>query len=260
MTASGRFFACRSGMLPFVGEAGNPRMKQVLLLKVGRTFEHIAARRGDYDAWFGAKLSAPDVSVDVVHIDRGEALPKHFEYTGLVVTGSFAMVTDREPWSEATAEYLRGAVERGITTLGVCYGHQLLAHAFGGQVENNPRGRHAGTISAQLTQAAASDRLFQGLGPHLRVQVSHLQSVTKLPSEATVLGQCEKDPHHAFRIGEKAWGVQFHPEFDGEVSRDYIAARKEIIAKEGLDPEALMAGVEDSADGAQVLERFKQLL
>ncbi len=235
-------------------------MKQVLLLKVGRTFEQIAARRGDYDAWFQAKLSTPDVALDVVHIDRGEPLPRHHAYAGIVVTGSFSMVTDREPWSETTAAYLRAAVEGGITTLGVCYGHQLLAHAFGGRVENNPRGRQVGTISVRLTEEAKTDRLFQGLHAELRVQVSHLQSVTALPAQATLLGACDNDPHHAFRLGDRAWGVQFHPEFDAEVSRDYIAARKDRIASEGLDPESLMARVEESEHGTLLLKRFVQLL
>lgn len=238
----------------------NLSMKQVLLLKVGHTFEAIAARRGDYDAWFRSKLEPSGLAVEVVHVDRGADLPSGFDYAGVVVTGSFAMVTDREPWSQATASYLRTAVERGLPALGVCYGHQLLADAFGGRVDNNPRGRHAGTAHVRLTDEAKADRLFRGFPEALRVQVSHRQSVLELPKGAVLLGACDSDPHHAFRLGERAWGVQFHPEFDAEIARDYILARKEIFDAEGYASEALMAAVEDSVHGEELLQRFAEML
>ncbi|MFT3927871.1 MAG: glutamine amidotransferase [Myxococcales bacterium] len=235
-------------------------MKPLLLLKVGRTFETIAAQRGDYDVWFRDRLGMSNSELQVVHVDRGEALPEAFDYAGIVVTGSFAMVTDREAWSVATAAYLREAVQRAVPTLGVCYGHQLLADAFGGQVADNPRGRQAGTITVDLEPAAALDPLFAGMPEHMRVQVSHKQSVIELPPTATLLASCAGDPHHAYRIGEFAWGVQFHPEFDGWTARAYIEARREIFLNEGRDPDALIAAVEDSDHGGRILTRFARLV
>jgi GMP synthase (glutamine-hydrolysing) len=235
-------------------------MTKLLLLKVGFTFDHIARARGDYDAWFRQRLERPNTSLEVVHVARGEPLPQHFEYDGVVVTGSFSMVTDREGWSVATAGYLRGVVERRVPTLGVCYGHQLLADTFGGRVANNPRGRQAGTVSVQLTPDAQQDPLFRGMPSVLRVQVSHRQSVLVLPEGAVLLGSCEGDPHHAYRLGDTTWGVQFHPEFDADVSRAYIEARREILASEGLNPAALTAAVEDSDHGPQILTRFRELV
>jgi GMP synthase (glutamine-hydrolysing) len=235
-------------------------MLQLLLLKVGHTFEHIAAQRGDYDLWFRERLGAADGAMAVHHIDRGEALPDRFDYAGIVVTGSFALVTDREPWSVAVSAYLREAVQRAVPTLGVCYGHQLLADAFGGEVADNPRGRHAGTAFVQLSSEAAVDPLFSGMPETLQVQVSHRQSVISLPRQATLLASCATDPHHAFRIGELAWGVQFHPEFDAWVARSYIEARREIFVAEGRDPDALMAAVEESDHGARILTRFARLV
>jgi GMP synthase (glutamine-hydrolysing) len=234
-------------------------MPKILLLKVGHTFEHVARVRGDYDAWFAAHLGGPE-AVQVVHVAEGEPLPRSLDYAGVVVTGSFAMVTERAAWSEATADYLRAAVDRALPTLGVCYGHQLLADALGGEVGDNPRGRQAGTVSLELTLEAWRDPLFGGLPPSFRVHVSHRQSVLSLPEGATLLARCPGDPHHAYRLGETAWGVQFHPEFNAEVSRAYIEARREILRKEGLDPDALLAAVEESEHGARVLARFVELL
>jgi GMP synthase (glutamine-hydrolysing) len=146
-----------------------------------------------------------------------------------------------------------------VPILGVCYGHQLLAYAFGGSVGYNPRGRHAGTARVHTTAAAASDALFEPLPRELVVQVSHSQSVLELPQGALLLAHTALDPHHAFRIGARTWGVQFHPEFDAEVSRRYIALRRERILSEGLDPDALIAAVQPSDHGAQLLRRFAEL-
>jgi GMP synthase (glutamine-hydrolysing) len=102
--------------------------------------------------------------------------------------------------------------------------------------------------------------LFSGLPSTLRVQVSHRQSVLSLPENSTLLASCPGDPHHAYRIGELAWGVQFHPEFDGWMARSYIEQRRAIFEAEGRDPDALMAAVEDSEHGEQVLARFARLV
>ena len=235
-------------------------MARVLLLQVGHTFEEVAKIRGDYDVWFRAALGVDERELEVLRVFDGAPLPTHFAYDGVVVTGSWAMVTDREPWSEASADYLRELVDRKVPLLGVCYGHQLLAHALGGLVGYNPAGRHAGTAEVELTQEAHGDALFRGFESPLIVHVSHSQRVLDVPAEAVLLARCERDPFHAFRIGECAWGVQFHPEFSAETARDYIRIRAPTIQAEGLDPEQLLANVRESPHGEQLLRRFRTLL
>jgi GMP synthase (glutamine-hydrolysing) len=234
-------------------------MQKLLLLQVGHTFEEIARERGDYDAWFQRALGRSDEDFRALRVFAGEPLPVDFDYAGVVVTGSWSMVTDREPWSEASGDYLREAAQRGRPILGVCYGHQLLAQAFGGSVGFNPEGRHAGTARLELTAAAESDPLFAGFSSPMLVQVSHSQRVLAPPPGALLLGHCARDPYHAFRLGESCWGVQFHPEFDATVSRRYIELRRAKIVEEGLDPDALIAGVRASVDGERLLQRFAQL-
>jgi GMP synthase (glutamine-hydrolysing) len=170
------------------------------------------------------------------------------------------MVTDREPWSALTATYLLELIARDVPLLGVCYGHQLLADALGGRVENNPRGRSVGSFSLTLHPEAKNDVLFSVLpdGPVLHVR--HRQSVVRLPEGAVCLAASPRDPHHAFRVGKRAWGVQFHPEFDAAIAREYIVARREIIEAEGEDPEALLAAVQESDAGRVLLRRFADLV
>jgi GMP synthase (glutamine-hydrolysing) len=234
--------------------------KPLLFLQVGHTFEEIARERGDYDVWFQVALGQSDAQFETRRVFAGDPLPAHFDYRGVVVSGSWSMVTDREPWSEASAGYLRDAAAHGVPILGVCYGHQLLAHAFGGEVGYNPSGRHAGTALVETTTSVESDALFAPLPRKLVVQVSHSQSVLRLPQGAVLLARAAGDPHQAFRLGERVWGVQFHPEFDEVVSRRYIELRREKIISEGLDPDALIASVQPSPHGVQLLRRFAELV
>jgi len=126
--------------------------------------------------------------------------------------------------------------------LGVCYGHQLLAHAFSGTVDYHPEGRESGTHTVTLTESAASDALFGTMPSQFSAQLTHKQSVLSLPPQALLLGASDFEPDHAFRIGEYAWGVQFHPEFTDEVMRSYLAVQALDIESEGGDAAALKSG------------------
>jgi GMP synthase (glutamine-hydrolysing) len=142
--------------------------------------------------------------------------------------------------------------------LGICYGHQLLAHGLGGEVGRNPRGREIGTVAVEV--ADPRDRLLAGLPTRLTVQVTHRESVLRLPDGAARLAGNPADPHQAFRFGERAWGVQFHPEFDADVMRGYLRARREELIGEGLDPDALLAACVEAPDGERLLARFAEIV
>jgi len=169
------------------------------------------------------------------------------------------MVTDCLPWSERTAAWLPGLVERGIPTLGICFGHQLLAHALGGRVAVNPRGRSVGSIDVTFAPAAADDRLLAGFASPLSAYVSHTQSVIELPPGARRLAATPRDPHHAFVVAECVWGVQFHPEFDAEITAAYVDAFRGALEEEGQDPDALLAACPAASPTAAVIARFRQL-
>jgi GMP synthase (glutamine-hydrolysing) len=232
----------------------------VLIVKAGTTVPGVLARRQDFETWIAAGMGLALSDVVVCRVYMGDPLPDPLDLAGVVVTGSGAMVTDREAWSETTAAWLREAVAEGTPLLGICYGHQLLAHAFGGTVELNPRGRNLGTVDITLTEAATREALFRGSPASVHVPVSHLQSVTRLPAEARLLASAARDPNHAFAIGERAWGVQFHPEFDADIVRGYIDARREQLQTEGLDAEAMLREARDTPYGGRLLRRFAELV
>ena len=232
---------------------------KLIIVKVGSAVPKVAEKRGDYDQWF-AKLSGFADAHTTVSPPDGDELPTLEGLAGVLVTGSSAMVTNEEPWSERTGAWLREVVAAGVPTLGVCYGHQLMAKALGGKVGVNPHGRAIGTREVRMMPAAHGDPVFHGAPEVLTVQLTHREVVLEPPPGAERLIRAEHDPYHGLRFGEHAWGVQFHPEMDTDYVGVLIRQRAEAIREEGLDPEALLAGLRESEDGAVLLARFGEFV
>jgi GMP synthase (glutamine-hydrolysing) len=235
-------------------------MRALLVIKTGDAIPAISAKRRDFETWIAAGAGLSLADVQVVRVFQGESLPEPENVPGVIITGSPSMVTERAAWSEQTARWIVRAVQAGKPVLGICYGHQLLAHALGGEVQDNPRGRQIGTTDVKLTSARSSDELFGRFGELLHLPLCHMQSVVRLPPTATVLATTPLDPHHAFRYGECAWGVQFHPEFDANIVRAYIDSMRDDMLREGLDAEGLWHSAVDTADGTFVLRRFAEIV
>jgi GMP synthase (glutamine-hydrolysing) len=192
---------------------------------------------------------------DFVEVDARSALelPASERFAGVIVTGSASSVTERAPWILRAEEYLARAVQLEHPVLGICFGHQLLGQALGGLVERNPLGREMGTVELAIVED--DPLLDRSIMPAL-AQATHVDSVTRLPAGARVLATTALDPHAALRFGPRAWGVQFHPEFDGQVMSEYIQTRRELLLEEGRDPAGMLAAVSVAEAGRVVLERF----
>jgi GMP synthase (glutamine-hydrolysing) len=190
-----------------------------------------------------------------VEVDARTApsLPAAAAFAGVIVTGSASSVTERAPWILRTEAYLAHAVDHEHPVLGICFGHQLLGQALGGVVERNPRGREMGTVGLRIV--ADDPLLDRAIEPAL-VHATHVDSVTVLPKGAQILATTALEPHAALRFGERAWGVQFHPEFDEQVMTEYVETRVQVLAEEGHDPAALLAAIAAARAGSLVLRRF----
>jgi GMP synthase (glutamine-hydrolysing) len=235
-------------------------MKKLLILKLGDTLPDLAARRGDFEDWFIHGLELDTAQLEVFDPRSGADFPPFAQVAGILLTGSHTMVTEYPDWSERTASWVKRAVENNIPTLGVCFGHQLLAHAFGGQVDNNPRGTQEGTTCVELTPEGQADPLLGELSANFDAQVSHTQSVLALPEGAIRLAFDDWDANQAFRIGQNAWGVQFHPEMDADIASTYIHAESEGLKAEGQNPEQMLATVRETPVAAQALRQFAKLV
>jgi GMP synthase (glutamine-hydrolysing) len=238
----------------------NPHPHPLVIVKVGSTFEALRAERGDFEHWIADGMDTQALPIVVIDPRRGDTLPDPAEVSGAVVTGSHAMVSHREPWSETTAAWLAQLVSRDTPVLGICYGHQLLAHALGGEAGNHPQGVEVGTVTVTLEEAAAGDALLRGLPAQFPANVVHWQSALRLPEGAVRLAGNAHEPVQAFRVGGNAWGVQFHPEFDASVMRGYIDMLAGDLSAEGADPAALRENVAATDAAAGLLGRFARIV
>ena len=238
----------------------SPASLPLLIVKTGSTHDHIRQRLGDFEDWIAAGLREGGCRHIAVWNAQGSApLPALDRVAGLVITGSHAMVSDREPWSEALVPWLQAVVRRQTPVLGICYGHQLLAHALGGEVTLHPEGVEIGTVSVHRHAESASDPLLGGLPEVFEAQATHWQSVRRLPEGAVLLAGNAFEPHHAFRVGPNAWGVQFHPEFSDQALRAYLESLGPTLAKVGRDAAAITAGLQPTPWAASLLPAFARL-
>ena len=147
------------------------------------------------------------------------------------------MVTERAAWSERTAGWIRDAMDAELPLFGVCFGHQLMAHALGGRVDYLPGGREIGTQTISLLDPAVRDALTDVLPTGFRAHTTHEQSVLEAPAGTTVLARSARDPHQLLRYGSNALSTQFHPEFSADVMRAYIRRKRGDMRREGFDPQ-----------------------
>jgi GMP synthase (glutamine-hydrolysing) len=229
--------------------------KPFLILETGHPVPTMR-RHGRFPHWIRVAAGLPAEATRVVNVEAGEALPDAGGFAGVLITGSAAMVTERRDWSERSAQWLRDAAHAGTPLFGICYGHQLLAHALGGEVGDNPTGREMGTVAIELHADAAHDPLFGGLPMQFPAQATHLQSVLRTPDGATVLARSAQDGCHAFRWGQATWGVQFHPEFSLTHMRGYVEAKHDALAREGRCARHLSRSLSATPHARHVLRRF----
>jgi GMP synthase (glutamine-hydrolysing) len=235
---------------------GRMNIKPILIVRTGRAPDAIRARHGDFPHWFRLGAGVPQRRLRVVDVERGEALPAAAQVAGAIITGSAAMVTERAAWSERTAAWIRDAMDAELPLFGVCYGHQLMAHALGGRVDYLPGGREIGTVPIEKLAPAGDDPLAATLPSRFRAHATHEQSVLEAPRGATVLARSERDPHHLLRYGRNAVSTQFHPEFNAEVMRAYIRRKREAMHREGFDPGRTLAGVAPTPFARRLLRLF----
>jgi GMP synthase (glutamine-hydrolysing) len=233
-------------------------MKPVLIILTGRAPDNIRARHGDFPHWFrvGARLARP---VQVVDVAGGGSLPAPGSVAGGIITGSAAMVTERAAWSERTAGWIRDAMDVELPLFGVCFGHQLMAHALGGRVDYLPGGREIGTQPISLHAGSRNDPLLIGMPERFMAHTTHEQSVLEAPSGARVLAGSARDPNHLLRYGPRASSVQFHPEFNADVMRAYIRRKHVAMCKEGQDPREAFRAVAPTPHARRLLQRFARL-
>lgn len=151
--------------------------------------------------------------------DPSDQLPAGLDgYAALVVLGGAMGANDdaENDWLAPTKALLRDAVAAGLPTLGVCLGHQLMAVALGGRAGLNPAGQASGLTPIALTPDGVEDPLLGGLEGRHVVQWNG-DVITEMPFGATALASAPDGSVQAARFGDRAWGLQFHPEASPQI-------------------------------------------
>ncbi|NYT66148.1 glutamine amidotransferase [Alcaligenaceae bacterium] len=240
----------------------NPR-KPLLILQMGYPPEDDIRRYGSQADWFKAALinpGLPSVPVDIPYLVvkpfLGEVIPAPETIQAAVISGSWAMVTDKADWSERCAAWVKDAITANTPLLGVCYGHQLMAYALGGVVDYNPKGKELGTQDITLLPTAQDDPLFANLPAHFPAHLTHEQSVLVPPKGTTVLASTHHDAHQILRYSPTAVSVQFHPEFTPAIMASSIERNRTRLQAQGLNTDSLIGDVRATPDATNILRRF----
>ncbi len=230
-------------------------MKTLLIINVGQPPQQQLEKYGDFEHW--AHRAIDEVDINVSFLDGvNEQLPDYDSLAGVIIMGSLSMVTEKTEWMLKLSHNIVELTERNIPLLGICFGHQLIAQALGGEAGYNPNGLEIGTAKLTRHPSAENDALFTDIPQSFSAQTVHFQSVLQLPPNATCLAKSDLDPHHAFRVGTCTWGVQFHPEFTPEIMQDSLMGMKEHLDA-CLNSKIEQVGHTDHAK--QVLVRFARL-
>lgn len=207
----------------------------------------------------GEWLTEAGLELVTLRPHQGEAIPEDLDgYDALIVMGGEQSVAadrpaeESAPWFPALESLLRKATRNRIATLGVCLGGQLLAVAHGGVVERSTSGLEIGPKYVARRDAAEQDPLWRYVPFLPDVFQWHQDEITALPAGATLLAASTNYPNQAFRIGERAWGLQFHIECDADMIAAWAVDSAQTLADLGIDGdrlvEACVAIMDDIAD------------
>jgi len=187
-------------------------------------------------------------------VDDPDALAPADGYDAVLVFGGQMNVDqeDEHPWLRDEDELIRALVARDVPVLGVCLGGQLLAKAAGAHVGPSPE-IERGFVRVELTHDAERDPLFGSLPREFDVFVMH-EYAFHVPEGAVELARSSVCSQ-AFRLGDRAWGLQFHPEIRLEQIEEWV--------RQGERPngDAIVAELRERIDewqafGAQLLREF----
>jgi GMP synthase-like glutamine amidotransferase len=224
--------------------------KVVLLDCVGDAVE------GGAGPWFAAALAK------IREVDFGVVRPE--EGTGgldsadaVLISGSPRDAFADDEWTSKTLRVVEHALGRKVPVLGVCFGHQLLGRLAGAKVGRNPQGWEVGECIVRSTGAPSP----LNLPTEARVLQSHQDSVAEIPAGARLLAGNEHTAVQAAEWGDRVYGVQFHPEFTGEILRKLWSKRRELWrGKTAFDLDAKLDAAGECEDGLAVFRGFLEIV
>ena len=211
------------------------------LLLCDHVRESLQPAHGDYREMFAGlfeRLAAdadcgdsPAPMLAVYDVTRGEYPAELDECDAYLATGSKFSVYEELPWISRLQAWVRMLHQAQKPLLGVCFGHQLIAQALGGEVRRASAGWGVGI---KVSQVLCQQHWMHPYQSHLDLLVSHQDQVVALPPGAQVLMGSGFCPVAMFQVGNHLLGIQGHPEFTRGYAGDLMDSRREVIDAECL--------------------------
>ena len=223
---------------------------RIAILETGRPPSALAERFGDYPSMM-ARMLGGGFNIDRFDVAAGELPADPSDYEAYLVTGSPAGVYDPLPWIEPLKDFLRSAHDQKL--VGICFGHQIMAEAFGGHVEKSDKGWGIGLQHYEV------DRVEPWMDEvsSIDVPASHQDQVVAQPPNTEVVASSVFTPFAALAwIDRPAISVQFHPEFEPEYAKALIESRREKMP----DADGASASLDQPNDNARIAGWIRRFL
>lgn len=204
------------------------------LLQCDSVMDSLQAKHGDYPAMFRQLFKDVDDSVEltVFNVIEGEYPKDIHAFDGYITTGSRHGAEDDLPWIKDLISFVQILYKESIKLVGICFGHQVIAKALGGQVVKSDKGWGVGV---SVNEVANQLDWMQPAKPEMKLLVSHQDQVIRLPENSEVLAASDFCPAYMYKVGECFLSVQGHPEFSKSYSNDLMESRRDRIPHDVIE-------------------------
>ena len=175
------------------------------------------------------KPSLPEAKWTTIHCLEDNLPNDANGFDVYLITGGRYSVFEDLDWQQKLFDFIRQIYSNNVPLIGICYGHQAIAHALGGHVERFDNGWGAGVTSVNVINQPA---WLQPMAEKIYLLAMHQDQVTTIPTEATRFLDSHFCHNSGFYIDDRVLAIQQHPEFTSELCRDLIVKRKERIGKQ----------------------------
>lgn len=198
---------------------------------------------GDYDDMIKHMFDSADADIDfqVFDVQRGEYPDNIDDFDFFITTGSKAGAYDGDDWIEQLIRFVQRLDEQKKKLIGICFGHQVIAMARGGQVEESSKGWGVGVASNRII---AHPRWMSAGTEELNIIVSHRDQVTRLPGDTRLIVSSDFCPYFVVQWGEHFLSIQGHPEWQRDYSQALMHLRRDILGKDRFESGLASLGID----------------